>query len=63
MTNEQNIALCKILYDARDLLHAIDKGWVRLQGGDGDSTFIMALRKSVAHAQCLNIPAIPHPAK
>jgi len=60
MTNDQTAAMLTVLYDARDLLLAIDRGWVWLAHGDDDSQFVQALRKSIAHAKTLNIPAPPH---
>jgi hypothetical protein len=60
MTPEQTAAMLTVLYDARDLLHAIDLGWVGLESGSRDSEFIEALRGSVARAKALNIPPPPY---
>jgi hypothetical protein len=60
MTPEQTAAMLTVLYDARDLLLAIDRGWVRIEVGEGDSEFVQSLRKSVAHAKTLRIPPPPH---
>ena len=57
MTHEQDAALIIILADARDLLLAIDKKWIRLEDEEGKSPFIVSLRKSVSDAARLNIPA------
>ena len=60
MTNDQTSAMLTVLYDARDLLLAIDRGWVRLSADDRDCEFVRAIRASVAHAKTLDIPAPPH---
>ena len=60
MTKDQTSAMLTVLYDARDLLLAIDRGWVRIEVGEGDSEFVQALRKSIAHAKSLDIPPPPY---
>ena len=60
MTTDQTAAMLTVLYDARDLLLAIDRGWVRLESGSRDSAFVVALCESVAHAKTLDIPPPPY---
>ena len=60
MTTDQTAAILAVLYDARDLLLAIDRGWVRIEVGEGDSEFVQSLRKSVAHAKSLDMPPPPY---
>jgi len=60
MTTDQTAAMLTVLYDARDLLLAIDRGWVRLSTDERDCEFIQSLRNSVAYAKSLDIPPPPY---